>query len=533
MQRKQRRFSVSAQLRACELIYDTVKTRDGTVSEKNFCEQMSSRGILSDDPRLAQVMNSFTSAVGANMPKQQFLKLVKQDVKIIERAFTNSNVIPQFEKFALQIRELFHECASNVDGKLTDATPQLCKQNPNHFAVSLCTVSGQRLKLGNTDVDFTLHSCEKPISYCMAMEEHGMDVHKHVGHEPSGLQGNALKLMENGLPHNPLINAGAIMTCALIQQNKQPADKFDYVLDTWSLLTGGVPMNFNNSIYLSLKKNSDREHALAHFLKENGVFPPKVDIDLVLQFYFQCAAISTNSNYLSIVAGSLANGGVCPLTNQAIFSPETVKHCLSMMFSCGMSDYSGEFAFSIGLPACSGESGAIMVVIPNVMGIVTYSPLLDVYGNSTRGVEFISRLTQKYNFHMFDHIDKGDNDKEDPIAANCQEEVTVEKIIRFSSLGDIGALKRLQVDDDHYICADCDFRTPLHLAASNGHLAVVKFIIEEVGVENVNPVDRWSGTPYDDAIREGFFDVVTFLQSVGGKRGVDLVERKREHQMVI
>ena len=193
-----------------------------------------------------------------------------------------------------------------------------------------------------------------------------------------------------------------------------------------------------------------------------------------------------------------------------------------MMYSCGMYDYSGEFAFTAGLPASSGEAGVIMVVIPNVLGVVTFSPLLDKYGNSTRGVEFFSKFTQKFNFHMFDNIEIHEEAKEDPRSSNAQEEVTVEKIIRYSSLGDLSALKRLRPSLEELSNGDYDRRTPLHLSASNGHLDVVEYILELLGFEHVNPVDRWAGTPYDDALRENNQEVANYLRSVGGKPGTGL-----------
>jgi len=99
-----------------------------------------------------------------------------------------------------------------------------------------------------------------------------------------------------------------------------------------------------------------------------------------------------NSDSMAIVAATLANGGVCPLTKERVFSAATTRSVLSLMYSCGMYDYSGQFAFYVGLPAKSGVSGAIMLVIPGVCGFCIWSPRLDKFGNSVRGIEFCKRL---------------------------------------------------------------------------------------------------------------------------------------------
>lgn len=104
---------------------------------------------------------------------------------------------------------------------------------------------------------------------------------------------------------------------------------------------------------------------------------------------------------MSVVAATLANGGICPLTDDRVLETETVKEVLSIMNSCGMYDYSGRFAFEVGIPAKSGVSGAIMIIIPGVMGICTYSPPLDKFGNSTRGVEFCRTISEKFSLHYF------------------------------------------------------------------------------------------------------------------------------------
>ena len=234
--------------------------------------------------------------------------------------------------------------------------------------------------------------------------------------------------------------------------------------------------------------------------------------------------MTIDTNRLAIVAGSLANGGVCPLTGTKVFTAETVKHCLSVMYSCGLIDYSGEFAFTIGLPGKSSSTGAIFVVIPNVMGICTLSPRVDRYKISVRGLEFYSRLNSRFNFHLFESLDV----KEDPTRQATggkfnAEELSME-VLRMAAMGDITALTRIRPSEEDLLCTDYDRRTPLHVSASNGHLNVVRYILHRVGDYHINPRDRWNGTPYDDAVREGHEDVESWLLQRGGKSGSECVD---------
>lgn len=506
----------------CDSIYDVVKDKDGTISKHDLMDHLERRGILEDDPRIAELKSALQSSP-SSLDREAFNECISKSISTAEKAFGSNNVIADFENFSQGIKEIYDACEENKDGKMADYITQLSKQNPDHFAVSVCTVDGQRKQVGDTNVDFCLQSCVKPINYCLALEEHGVDkVHRHVGREPTSLVPNALKLNKDGLPHNPLAQSGAIMICSLIRNHLDADDRFEYVSKMWQLLIGGESLGYSNATYLSERNCGERNNALAYFMKEKKAFPPKINILDTLEFYYQCCSLTLTSDKLSIIAGTLANGGVCPLTGTPVFSPDTVKNCLSMMYSCGMDDYSGEFAFKIGLPAKSSLSGAIMLVIPNVMGICTFSPPLNQFGNSVKGIDFYNKLTQKFNFHLFDNIKMTSSTKEDPRKLKTDQEDHLESIIECSSLGDITSLRRMKIKHEDLFKANYDKRTALHLAASNGHLNIIKYLLGLDVDKNINAIDRWMGTPYDDAIRGGYHETAEYLQSKGGKSGIEI-----------
>jgi glutaminase len=324
-------------------------------------------------------------------------------------------VIPDFAGFTADIAEIYERTRSLSDGAVATYIPQLARVSPENYGVAMCCVDGQRLALGDRDVDFTVQSCMKPINYCIALEELGEEaVHDVVGREPSGRGFNVLTLNGENRPHNPMINAGAIATCSLIRREMTVADRFDHVMEQWRRLAGGEKAGFSNAVYLSEKEKGDRNYALGYFMKEKRVYPEGTDLLQTLEFYFQCCSIESTCEKMAVVAATLANGGICPLTRERVLRFSTVRNCLSLMYSCGMYDFSGEFAFTIGLPAKSGVSGALMVIVPNVLGFCTWSPRLDALGNSVRGIAFCKELVGRFNFHNYDDLVNSLETKRDP-----------------------------------------------------------------------------------------------------------------------
>jgi glutaminase len=178
-----------------------------------------------------------------------------------------------------------------------------------------------------------------------------------------------------------------------------------------------------------------------------------------------------------------------------------------------MYDFSGEFAFTIGLPAKSGVSGALMLVIPGLMGICVWSPRLDELGNSVRGIEFCRKLVAEYNVHVFDSLvtGRGPTAKRDPRRKKNQAQTeAVVALTWAASQGDLNEVRALIATGVDPGTADYDGRTPLHLAAAEGQLDVVRYLLA-VGADP-RPADRWGGTPLSDAEGNGHAEIAALLR---------------------
>ena len=492
------------------------RDKDGKISHWEVLSRLQRSGLLPDDPRIQHALTGLREADGSSkqISLQQFKDLVRRDSSLIQRAVEGNLAVPEFSVLASDIDRIYRELLPIRSGSVADYIPQLHRVDPEQLAIAVCTVDGQRFSVGDARVAFCLQSVSKTVSYCLALDEHGVDgVHRHVGREPSGQSFNELALNPKGLPHNPMVNAGAIMTTSLIRPDLDIADRFDQVAATWRRLTAGGRVGFNNAVYLSERQTADRNFALGYSMRESGAFRPGVDLQQTLEFYFQACSIEVDTEMLAVAAASLTKAGVCPLTEDPVFTPATVQSCLSLMSSCGMYDFSGEFAFTIGLPAKSGVSGALMLVIPGLMGICIWSPRLDEHGNSVRGIEFCRKLVAEYNVHVFDSLvtGQGRTAKRDPRRKKNHSQIEgVVALTWAASQGDLNEVRALAAAGVDPGTADYDGRTALHLAAAEGQLDVVRYLL--ASVTDPQPVDRWGGTPLSDAESNGHTDVADLVR---------------------
>ncbi|XP_075464472.1 glutaminase kidney isoform, mitochondrial isoform X2 [Ascaphus truei] len=393
-----------------DLLFYTIAEGQEKIPVHKFITALKSTGLRTADPRLKECMDMLrlslqTMSDGVMLDKELFKKCVQSNIVLLTQAFRRKFVIPDFMSFNSHIDELYESAKKLSGGKVADYIPQLSKFSPDLWGVSICTVDGQRHSVGDTKVPFCLQSCVKPLKYAIAVNDLSTEyVHRYVGKEPSGLRFNKLFLNEDDKPHNPMVNAGAIVITSLIKHGASNAEKFDYVMQFLNKMAGNEYVGFSNATFQSERESGDRNFAIGYYLKEKKCFPENTDMVGTLDFYFQLCSIEVTCESASVMAATLANGGLCPITGERVLSPEAVRNTLSLMHSCGMYDFSGQFAFHVGLPSKSGVSGGILLVVPNVMGMMCWSPPLDKLGNSVRGIQFCQDLVSLCNFHNYDNL---------------------------------------------------------------------------------------------------------------------------------
>ncbi|XP_073699954.1 glutaminase 2b isoform X2 [Garra rufa] len=500
-----------------DMLFYTITEGAEKVPVSHFIAAVKSTGLLTSDPRLRECMENIRKAVRESagevmMDRELFRKCVGGNIVLLSLAFRRKFIIPEFEAFVDSINQIYYTSKHQHDGQVAKYIPHLNKFSPDLWGVSLCTVDGQRHSVGDTKVPFCLQSCVKPLEYAIAVHEQGTErIHRYVGKEPSGFKFNKLSLDEEDKPHNPMVNAGAIVISSLIKPGVNKAEKFDYVMDFVKKMTGMEYVGFSNPTFQSEKETGDRNYAIGYYLKEKKCFPEGAEMIDALDFYFQLCAIEVTCESGSVMAATLANGGICPITGERVLSTEAVRNTLSLMHSCGMYDYSGQFAFHVGLPAKSGVSGAVLLVVPNVMGVMCWSPPVDKVGNSVRGIGFCQELVSLFNFHNYDNL-RHFVKKQDPRRQSGDDRnKSVVNLMFAAHSGDVSALRRFALSSMDMELKDYDCRTPLHIASAEGHMDVVLFLTQSC---KVNPFvkDRWGNIPRDDAMQFGREDVVKILE---------------------
>jgi glutaminase len=290
--------------------------------------------------------------------------------------------------------------AEPLTGQVAHYIPELSKADPHAFGIALVTADGHEYFTGDVDAPFTIQSISKPFVYGLVLEALGVDATlRKIGVEPSGEAFNSISLDPGtGRPFNPMINAGAIAASALFHSLHGEATA-QVLRDRFGAFSG-TQLEVDDAVYRSERATGHRNRAIAHLLRNFSIL--EGDVDRALDVYFAQCALRVSCRELAMMGATLANQGRNPRTQQRALPAECVRHVLSVMASCGVYDYSGEWSFRVGLPAKSGVGGGMLAILPGRLALAVYAPPLDARGNSARGVRVCEEFAQHFRLHMLE-----------------------------------------------------------------------------------------------------------------------------------
>jgi len=302
------------------------------------------------------------------------------------------------------VENVYEQFADVNEGEVATYIPELGKANPADFGICLVTVDGQVFRAGDWQKEFTIQSICKPFAFQLALEEHGRErTLERVGVEPSGDAFNSIELDPRTMrPYNPMINAGAIAVASLIKKGEREGVR---AFVEKMQLAAGRPLRIDESVLASESATGNRNRAIAYLMLNFGIIDD--DVDQTLHQYFSQCSLLVNCHDLATMAATLANMGNNPVTHQYVFDFQYVKDVLTVMFTCGLYDHAGEWAYRVGLPAKSGVGGGILGVVNRQLGIAVYSPRLDEKGNSVRGIMVCKELANQLGLHAFEFTNIG------------------------------------------------------------------------------------------------------------------------------
>lgn len=296
--------------------------------------------------------------------------------------------------------EVLQSVAADRTGVLANYIPELAEVDPERLGASIAMVDGELYASGDTDSLFTIQSISKPFVYALALADRGFErVLDKVGVEPSGEPFNEISLEDSsGRPLNPMINAGAITTHSLVgTETMNPAERMERVISGLSAFAGRS-LDVDEAVYSSEIEHAHRNLAIAHMLRSHDILTEN-PTGVVEGYTRQCSLLVTVQD-LAMMAATLANYGVQPVTGEQVVPKTVVRQVLSVMFTCGMYNAAGDWATQVGIPAKSGVGGGLIGAVPGQLGLATFSPRLDVHGNSVRGVSLFERFSSDMGMHV-------------------------------------------------------------------------------------------------------------------------------------
>ena len=290
---------------------------------------------------------------------------------------------------------------NNTEGRNADYIPYLANIDKQLFGISICLLDGQIIQYGDTSYQFGIESVSKVHTAILILRQYGAQkVLESIGADATGLPFNSIFaiLLENDHPSTPLVNAGAITACSMVQPQGNADKKWEAIVTNITDLSGSAPQLIDE-LYKSESDTNFNNRSIAWLLKNyNRIYDdPTMSLDL----YTRQCSLGITADQLAICGATIANKGVNPVTKREVFDASLSSRITSLIATVGFYEHTGDWLYTSGIPAKSGVGGGVMGTLPGLFGIAAFAPPIDASGNSVKAQESIKYILNRLDLSVF------------------------------------------------------------------------------------------------------------------------------------
>ena len=303
-----------------------------------------------------------------------------------------------FSSIEQAVHEAYDMFKDNQDGKNADYIPYLANVDKNLFGISVCLLDGRMIEVGDTRYRFGIESVSKVYTAILVLRQYGAEkLLSMIGADATGLPFNSIIaiLLENDHPSTPLVNAGAITACSMVNPMGDADKKWAAIVENITQLSGSAP-DLIEELYRSESETNFNNRSIVWLLKNyNRIYD---DPDLSLDLYTRQCSLAEQ---LSVCGATIANRGVNPKTGRSVFDASFSPQITSLIATVGFYEHTGDWLYTSGIPAKTGVGGGVMGVLPGIMGISAFAPPIDESGNSVKAQLAIKHIMNKLGLSVF------------------------------------------------------------------------------------------------------------------------------------
>lgn len=302
-------------------------------------------------------------------------------------------------------QEAYNASKDITGGANANYIPYLANIDSNLFGLAVTLPDGTVITYGDVDYAFGIESVSKVPTAILVMRQYGAKaILEKIGADATGLPFNSIFaiLLEKDHPSTPLVNAGAISACSMVNPVGNSDAKWKAIVDNITELAGSAPQLIDE-LYKSESDTNFNNRAIAWLLKNYSRIydDPMMSLDL----YTRQCSLGITCRQLAVMACTIANKGLNPLTKQQVFDPEFTPKITSLIATVGFYQTTGDWLYTSGIPAKSGVGGGILGVLPGKLGVAAFAPPLDPAGNSVKAQAAVKAFVNALGLGIFD----GDN----------------------------------------------------------------------------------------------------------------------------